>query len=64
MTRKDYIAIAASIRAQRGMLRYSSATQMLNMRLDALAEDLSKYFAEDTPLFDRMKFLKAAGAIS
>jgi len=56
-TRKDYEAVAASIRSQR-----DREISEVDNALDALAEDIAAYFEEDSPRFDRPRFLKAAGA--
>jgi hypothetical protein len=55
VTRKDYIAIAKCIQAQR------SRGLEANIALDALAEDLAVYLAADNPRFDQDIFFDACG---
>ena len=56
MTRKDHIAIAKAIKAQR---EHAVAKQELT--LDRLSEDLCGYLSDDNPAFDSARFLKACG---
>ena len=56
---RHYIVIAAAIKAQRGA-GYMTDTYD-KTRLDALAEDLAKYFAGDNSSFKRRIFMRAAG---
>jgi predicted secreted Zn-dependent protease len=57
MTRKDYILIAAALKAAR---KYDEcpADQAV---CDNVAQELANALARDNPRFDRERFLKAAG---
>lgn len=56
MTRKDYIAIAAAIKASQ-----MPATNETEASLRELAIRLCSIMANDNPRFDRTKFLDACG---
>ncbi len=65
MTRKDYVAIAAAIKAH----TYSSNAE-INTRNAAegtrqhIAEELADVMARENPRFDRARFLAACGVQS
>lgn len=56
MTRKDYIAIAAILKARRTL--HASAS---GKTVDAIAKDLCSMLKADNPNFDRDRFLTACG---
>ena len=59
MTKKDYILIAASIKAQRG---FSTQPKCLTEEiLDGLAHRLAAVLASYNPRFDSARFLEACG---
>lgn len=60
MSRKDYEAIAAAIKAEAtewGDLVTESDKQVLR----AVAQRIARVFESDNPRFDRAKFLRACG---
>lgn len=59
MSRKDYEAIAAAIRAQADL--YDAETEPLELfAVEATACRIADTLAEDNPRFDRDRFLDAA----
>jgi hypothetical protein len=63
MTRKDYVAIAASIhRTGMAMNIGKKGTAESALRLAAI--DIAATMANDNPRFDRARFLKACGVQS
>lgn len=68
MTRKDYIAIAACIKAEwdsryldDSNIRELSAIQTKNRTIYSLHKRIADVFKADNPRFDRDKFEKACG---
>ena len=59
MTRKDYVAIAAAIKASQ-----RPATSETAESIRELAQRLASIMANDSPRFDRARFLKACGVQS
>lgn len=64
-SRKDYIAIARAIEAERNRIRQSMDPSQHSVGMligtQAIAEELCRVFAQDNPRFDRRKFLDACG---
>lgn len=60
MTRKDYILIAAALKAA----RIATETDITVYALNATAHTVSDALALDNSRFDRIRFLKACGALS
>lgn len=58
MVRKDYVAIARAINARR-----EDRGAEVQSVLDTLAEDIADHIEEDDNGFDRLRFLKTAGAV-
>ena len=58
MSKKDYVAIAACVRAIRFDGDLGPDGEAL---VDRIAYDLCRVFAEDNDLFDEERFLSAAG---
>jgi len=56
MTRKDYILIAAALKAA-----YDETYHTVHAGIDAAAVALADALGRDNPRFDRERFLKAAG---
>ena len=56
MSRKDYVAIAAIIKSEQA---YQPEAAVITAQ--GIAERIADYFASDNPLFDRARFLRAAG---
>ena len=61
MSKKDYVAIAAYLK---GCRRLISTGPMGDHVVDLIAKQLCDVFAEDNELFDRERFLAAAGVRS
>ena len=59
MSKKDYIAIAACLRECRTLTITPNRSVV-----DLIAEQLCEVFAQDNGLFDRERFLSAAGVFS
>lgn len=57
MTRKDYVAIAAGIRAE----VEAGPNKNGSTALQRVAERIAEVMAQDNPRFDRARFLKACG---
>ena len=57
MTRKDYVKIAAIIKD----IDTDNTSQVYRKRL--VAEKIAEVLAEDSPRFDRDKFLSACGVV-
>jgi len=55
MTKKDYVAIALCLRECREKLTITRSV------VDLIAEQLCEVFEDDNQLFDRERFLSAAG---
>ena len=64
MSKKDYIAIAACLRECRGETVPLLAIAANRAVIDMVAEQLCEVFAQDNELFDRERFLSAAGVRS
>lgn len=60
MTRKDYVAIAASIH-RTGMAVNIGKRKTAEYALNLVAIDVAAQMAHDNPRFDRARFLKACG---
>ena len=56
MSKKDYVAIAACLRECRTLTITPNRSVV-----DLIAEQLCEVFAQDNELFDRERFLSAAG---
>lgn len=61
MSKRDYEALAALIKAQRIDEAYEEWSQNVNGTLDELARDMAQYMASQNPRFDTDRFLAAAG---
>ena len=62
MTRKDYIKLAAAIRAQRDIQQSTEPRgKFYRAAIDAVAESIAAVLAADNPNFDRQRFLTACG---
>ncbi len=61
MTKKHFKAIAAAINAQRLRPYGDKYADVVDARLDALAEDLATWLKTQNPNFQRQKFLDACG---
>ena len=59
MTRKDYVAIAASIQATRKYFTPDSIEEQA--AVDLVAKRIANTMEIDNPRFDRSRFLKACG---
>lgn len=57
MTKQDYAALAALIKAQRVIAPGAEAEDVL----DELARDMAQYLSSQSPFFNTAKFLAAAG---
>ena len=57
MTRKDYVLIAAALKAAMSHARGMPTAQA---GIEQAARELCSALASDNPRFDRMRFLKAA----
>lgn len=63
MSKKDYVAVAAIIKA--GLAAHAgSDAQAWRARqaVEVIAQDLARYFGSQSQVFDRTRFLKACGA--
>ena len=66
MTRKDYVAIAAAVKARVQLVNYET-TKQEESASDALimvAREIADVMANDNPRLDRARFLKACGVQS
>ena len=68
-SKKDYIAIARIIEAERGKATSpdNDEAQALIAGVDMadnIARGLARYFASDNPLFNKERFFKACGMVS
>ena len=63
MTRKDYILIAAALKAARSSYTLPNVAIYHN-GIDNAAQRLADALGRDNPRFDRERFLKAAGVQS
>lgn len=61
MTRKDYVLIAAALKATYRPQLVDDHTRGINDGVAAAAESLAIELKRDNPRFDRERFLKAAG---
>ena len=67
MTKKDYVLIAAAIRAAQAKIEDCEPPQAHNDLLDGVAytrDYLCDMLAQDNPRFDRARFLAACGVQS
>lgn len=58
MTKKDYVAVAAAIRAE------GEQVGACSMTIACIAARIARVFANDNPNFDRERFLTACGVQS
>ena len=61
MTRKDYIALAAALKAARHFEPDTIPAHDFNYGVTTAARRLTEVLAADNPRFDRSKFLSASG---
>lgn len=63
MTKQDFEALAALIKANRNFLAADlrDYSRVINDGFDNLARDMAQYMAIRNPSFDQSKFLTAAG---
>lgn len=66
MTRKDYVAIAAALKAQNSWVVGDNNTRRLHQHAQWCrdVQAVADVFARDNARFDRQKFLVAAGLAS
>jgi len=68
MTRKDYVLIAAALKAARDGYDYIPALEFEGSPIETALNDaagaIAAALARDNPRFDRERFLKAAGVQS
>lgn len=65
MTRKDYVAIAAALKAARMNTYTSGAVVQTHLHaVNSTAAQIADVMARDNPRFDRGRFLKACGVQS
>ena len=64
MTRKDYVLIAAALKAARQNSNYRDAQEQMVEQHSADTRAIADALARDNPRFDRNRFLVAAGVQS
>ncbi len=61
MTRKDYEALASDIRHAHTWWMTEEEKQAAHRVMSVFVENVTEYFAEDNPRFDKARFVEACG---